>query len=158
MSDEDVYALVAYMNSLLPVRNPLPGTSINLWRIPGHDGRVRGVPHSGKARGADSRQRLAGGREFRLPVAVVVSGNITRDADTGIGKWSEQQFLDKFYQYKEYAEKGSPQVGPEGYTLMPWLGLSQLPPEELGAIYAYLMSQPVVRHAVETHPGQPQKL
>ena len=41
MSDEDVYALVAYMNSLPPVRNPLPGTSINLWRIPGHDGRVR---------------------------------------------------------------------------------------------------------------------
>ena len=111
-----------------------------------------------KSEGVDSRQRLAGGREFRLPVAVVVSGNITPDADTGIGKWSEQQFLDKSYQYKEYAEKGSPQVGPEGYTLMPWLGLSQLPPEELGAIYAYLMSQPAVRHAVETHPGQPQKL
>jgi len=102
--------------------------------------------------------RLAGGREFRLPVAVVVSGNITPDADTGIGKWSEQQFLDKFYQYKEYVEKGSPQVGPEGYTWMPWLALSQLPPAELGAIYAYLMSQPAVRHAVETHPGQPQKL
>src|SRR5438046_9157252 len=88
-----------------------------------------------KSEGVDSRQRLAGGREFRLPWATVVSGNITPDADTGIGKWSEQQFLDKFYQYKEYVEKGSPPVGPEGYTLMPWLGLSQLSPEELGAIY-----------------------
>jgi len=115
--------------------------------------------HTQEKRGEPIRgMRLAGGREFRLPIAVVVSGNITPDADTGIGKWSEQQFLDKFYQYKEYAEKGSPQVGPEGYTLMPWLGLSKLPPEELGAIYAYLMSQPAVRHAVETHPGQPQKL
>src|SRR5438445_11408066 len=100
-------------------------------------------------------KRLAGGREFRTPNAVVVSGNITPDADTGIGKWSEQQFLDKFYQYKEYVEKGSPRVGSEGFTLMPWLGLSQLPPEDLGAIYAYLMSQPAVHKPVETHPGQP---
>jgi hypothetical protein len=97
--------------------------------------------------------RLAGGREFRTPIAVVVSANITPDADTGIGKWSEQQFIDKFYQYRDYAEKGSPQVGPEGFTVMPWLGFSQLSREELGAIYTYLMAQPPVRNAVETHPG-----
>src|SRR6266568_9610100 len=107
---------------------------------------------SATLRKSEGRRFLAGGREFRLPFAVVVSGNITPDSDTGIGKWSEQQFLDKFYQYREYVEKGSPQVGPEGYTWMPWLGLSQLPPEELGSIYRYLMSQFPVRHAVETHP------
>ena len=88
---------------------------------------------------------------------MLISANITQDADTGIGKWSEQQFLDKIYQYKDYAEKGSPQVGPEGFTLMPWLAFSQLPPSDLGAIYAYLKTQPAVRHAVETHPGQPKK-
>ena len=61
--------------------------------------------HTQEKRGEPIRgMRLAGGREFRLPIAVVVSGNITPDADTGIGKWSEQQSLDKFYQYKEYAE------------------------------------------------------
>jgi hypothetical protein len=54
---------------------------------------------------------LAGGQEFRFPGAVVVSANITPDQQTGIGRWSEQDFLDRFYQYKEYAEKGSPQVG-----------------------------------------------
>jgi mono/diheme cytochrome c family protein len=185
MSDEDVYAVVAYMNSLPPLRNLLPGASINFpvsLLIKGVPQPAGSVPpphredrlkygeylvamggcadcHTQEKQGEPIRgMRLAGGREFRLPVAVVVSGNITPDADTGIGKWSEQQFLDKFYQYKEYAEKGSPQVGPEGYTWMPWLGLSQLPRAELGAIYAYLMSQPAVRHAVETHPGQPQKL
>src|SRR5205823_14157559 len=83
-----------------------------------HTQEERGEPIAG--------MRLAGGREFRLPAATVVSGNITPDADTGIGTWSEQQFLDKFYQYREYVDKGSPAVGPEGYTLMPWLGLSQL--------------------------------
>jgi hypothetical protein len=58
---------------------------------------------------------LAGGQEFRFPGAVVVSANITPDLETGIGSWSEQDFLDRFYQYKEYAEKGSPQVGPESF-------------------------------------------
>jgi len=75
----------------------------------------------------------------------------------GSASGASSSFLDKIYQYKEYVEKGSPVVGAEGYTLMPWLGLSQLPPEELGAIYTYLMSQPAVHNAVETHPGQPQK-
>jgi hypothetical protein len=52
------------------------------------------------------------------------------------GRWSEQDFLDKFAQYEEYAEKGSPQVGPASFTLMPWLMFSQRPPEEMRAIYA----------------------
>ncbi len=184
LSDEDAQALVAYLNTLPAVRNPLPRTSL---RFP-VSLLIKSVPHpAGSIPPPDSRdrlkygqylatiggcadchtpidsgrpvaaKRLGGGREFRLPTAVVVSANISPDAETGIGKWSEQQFLDKFYQYKEYAEKGSPKVGPEGFTLMPWLGLSQLSPEELGAIYTYLMSQPPVHNAVETHPGQPPK-
>ena len=92
-----------------------------------------------------------------MPNGTVISANITPDPETGIGRWSEQQFLDKFYQYKEYAGKGSPTVGPEGFTLMPWLGMSQWPPEDLGAVYAYLKTQPAVRNAVETHPGQPKR-
>jgi mono/diheme cytochrome c family protein len=184
MSDEDVYAVVAYLNSLPAVRNPLPATRINfpvslmIKGVPQPAGSVPPPDRSDKLKYGEYlatmgscaechtevkqgqlvlAKRLAGGREFRTPYAIVVSGNITPDPDTGIGKWSEQQFLDKIYQYKEYAEKGSPQVGPEGYTLMPWLGLSQLSREDLGAIYAYLMSQPAVHNAVETHPGQPKK-
>jgi len=36
---------------------------------------------------------------------------------------------------------------------MPWLNLSQLPPQDLQAIYAYLHSRPAVYKSVETHPG-----
>jgi Cytochrome c len=185
LCDEDVQALVAYLNALPAVRNPLPPGNIQFpvslliksvpQPVPSvaspnprdrlkygeylvslgacaecHTQVSRSEPVPGK--------RFAGGREFRTPIATVVSANITPDVDTGIGKWSEPQFLDKFYQYKQYVEKGSPKVGPEGFTLMPWLGLCQLTPEELGAIYTYLMSQPPVRNAVETHPGQPTKL
>ena len=96
--------------------------------------------------------RLAGGKKFHLPGAVVVSANISPDPQTGIGGWTEHDFLEKFYQYKDYVEQGSPAVTPESFTLMPWLAFSQRPPEELAAIFAYLKSQPPVYHAVETHP------
>lgn len=78
--------------------------------------------------------------------------NLTPDPDTGLGQWQEEHFLHKFYQYREYVEKGSPQVGPESFTLMPWLNFCQLPPEDLGAIYAYLRTVPPVYNAVVKHP------
>lgn len=180
MSDEDVYSLVAYLNSLTPVRNVVPPTKVEfpvsllMKSAPQPAGSVpepdRGdkmkygeylVTLSGCANchtPADKGKprkglRLAGGEMFRLPGGLVAaSANITPDPETGIGRWSEQDFLDKFAQYKEYAEKGSPQIGPESFTMMPWLAFSQRPAEEMRAIYAYLMSQPAVYHAVETHP------
>jgi len=180
MSDEDVYAIVAYMNTLPAVRNPLPVTKVDfpvslmIKSVPQPAGSVpppnRGDKmkhgeylatiggcmgcHTQEERGQPVEgMRLAGGRVFKMPMGTVVTANITPDTETGIGKWTEQQFLDKFYQYKDYVEKGSPKVGPEGFTLMPWLPMSQLPPEDLGAIYAYLKVQPAVHNAVETHPG-----
>jgi hypothetical protein len=95
---------------------------------------------------------LAGGQEFRFPGVVVVSANITPDPQTGIGRWSEQNFLDRIYQYKEYAEKGSQQVGPESFTIMPWLNFAQLEPDDLKAIYAFLRTQQPIYHAVDSHP------
>ena len=39
---------------------------------------------------------FAGGMEFVETGYRVRSANITPDADTGIGSWTEQQFIDKF--------------------------------------------------------------
>jgi hypothetical protein len=181
LSDRDVQSLVAYLNTMQPVRNVVPRTRLDFpvslmiravpapveGPVPQPDPsdkirygeyltRIAGCPecHSPMDRGRIVEEKLfAGGREFRTPAAVVVSANISPDPETGIGRWSEPQFLDKFYQYKEYIEKGSPAVGPEGYTLMPWLNLAQLPPADLGAIFAYLKTQRPVYNGVETHPG-----
>jgi mono/diheme cytochrome c family protein len=181
MSDEDVYSLVAYLNSLPPVKNPLPKTDIQfpvsllIKSVPQPADSVPEPDRSDKIKYGEylvtiagctgchtpsdkgkplKGMRLAGGEVFRLAGAVVVSANITPDPETGIGRWSEQDFLDKFYQYREYAEKCSPEIGPESFTLMPWLAFSQRPPEELSAIFAYLKAQPAVYHSVETHPGK----
>jgi len=165
MSDEDVYSLVAYLNTLAPVRNPLPRTEL---RFP-VSMMIRAVPrpaapvpqpdrsnmikygeylasiggcvecHTEATRGKlNTDMLLAGGREFRFPGAVVVSANITPDPQTGIGAWSEQHFLERFYSYRKYAEAGPPPVGMESFTLMPWLNYAQVEADDLRAIYAYL--------------------
>jgi mono/diheme cytochrome c family protein len=183
MSDQDVESLVAYMNTLPPVKHALPATKMNfpvnlmikfapqpagsapppnradrlkygeyLVTIGGcnecHTPQNKGQPITGK--------RLAGGQVFAATLGTVVTANITPDLDTGIGKWSEEFFLKKFYDYKEYARSGPPPLqGPHAFTLMPWLAYSQLPPEDLSAMYAYLRTVPPVHNFVETHPGAP---
>jgi mono/diheme cytochrome c family protein len=182
MSDEDVYSLVAYLDTLPPVRNPLPRTHLNfpvsllIRSVPRPAGQVPPPDRSDSIRygeylvqmGAcmdchtpDKRGEplpgltLAGGKQFRMgPEAVVVSANITPEPETGIGRWSEQDFIDRFYQYREYLDKGSPVIGPQGFTLMPWLNLCKLPAEDLRAIYRFLRTQKPVYHSVETHPDQ----
>jgi hypothetical protein len=179
MSDEDVYSLVAYLNTLGPVRNAIPRSkivfpvSMLMKGAPQPAGHVPEPDHSNKVKYGEylvtlagcmechtpakqgkplQGMTLAGGQEFRFPGVVVVSANITPDLETGIGRWSELDFLERFYQYKEYAEKGSPQVGPESFTLMPWLNFAQLKPEDLKAIYAFLRTQQPIYHVVDSHP------
>jgi mono/diheme cytochrome c family protein len=180
MSDEDVESLVAYLDLLPPVRNPLPQTAltfpVNLMiRMapkpagsvppPSRGDRVKygeylvtiagcGDCHTPMEKGQPvAGMEFGGGRKFSGSRGTVVTANITPDIETGLGKWSEEFFLKKFYDYKGYAEQGPPAItGPEQFTLMPWLNLSQLPPEDLGAIYAFLRTVKPIRHAVETHP------
>ena len=47
---------------------------------------------------------LGGGREFRFPDGSLArSGNITPDKETGIGNWTEKQFLDLFHSRSDSA-------------------------------------------------------
>ena len=91
---------------------------------------------------------------FEFPGLSVVSANITPDPDTGIGSWTEDYFKQRFTLHRTYVEKGSPAIGPERFTVMPWLNLSQLDPDDLSAIYKYLQKQPTIRNKVETHPAR----
>jgi mono/diheme cytochrome c family protein len=180
MSDEDVQSLVAYLNTLPPVRNRLPRTTLAFpvsLLIKGEPRPAGSVPppdradtaqygaylvalagcqdcHTRTDQGKPVGQPFAGGEEFRFsPTLAAVSANITPDTETGIGGWSEQRFLDTFYQYKTYLAEGSPKAGPERFTVMQWLGFAQMEPGDLKAIYAWLKKQPPVTNKVETHPG-----
>jgi mono/diheme cytochrome c family protein len=185
ISDDDAQALVAFLNSLPPVRNPLPRTrlifpvSLMIKGVPQPAGSVPSPNptlrvkygeylaavggcvdcHTPAEKGQPVPGRfLAGGQRFETSFGTVVSPNITPDLDTGTGKWSEEFFLNKFYDYKGYAENGPPAAaGPQAFTLMPWLAFSRKTPDDLGAIFAYLRTVPPIRNLVETHPGFPTK-
>src|SRR2546428_5021 len=44
---------------------------------------------------------FSGGKEFHeAPDIVVVSANISPDVETGIGLWTERNFLSRFYKYR----------------------------------------------------------
>jgi cytochrome c553 len=179
MSDDDVASLVAYLNTLAPRRHRVPPAQLNLLtrlRIKGEPrpaGSVKapdpadrvsyggylstlagcGACHTPSPREEPSRRLpFGGGRRFTVHGTSVVSTNITADAGTGIGRWSEQDFLDRIYVYREWAERGAPKVGPENFTVMPWLSYAELQPEDLRAIYAYLRAQKPVYQPIQPRP------
>ena len=41
---------------------------------------------------------FAGGRAFKLPFGTLYSPNITADPDTGIGRWSDEDFVQAMYE------------------------------------------------------------
>lgn len=91
-------------------------------------------------------RRLSGGTEFAFPGGIVVrSANLTPHA-TGLGTWSENDFVQRFK-----SAAAEPHVVAPGQfnTPMPWQSYSGMTPEDLGAIYAYLRTVPAVDNTVE---------
>jgi mono/diheme cytochrome c family protein len=86
-------------------------------------------------------QLLAGGHEFVLPNGKVVRAtNISSDKDTGIGNWTQEQFIARFRQYQGEAGRTIP-LGEDGNnTLMSWSLFAGMTDGDLAAIYAYLMA------------------
>lgn len=76
------------------------------------------------------------------PWGTSFTANLTPDDETGLGRWTEQDFVAAL---KSGRHQGR---GREILPPMPWQNLAQLPEEELGAIYAYLRSIPPVANQV----------
>jgi mono/diheme cytochrome c family protein len=89
---------------------------------------------------------LAGGMEFKMENGKTsVSANITPDEMTGIGNWTEEQFVKRF---KSYADTVIV-VGKNDYnTEMPWGMYAGMKEGDLKAIYAYLRTVNPVENAI----------
>lgn len=90
---------------------------------------------------------LAGGFEFPMPHGGTArSANITPDKETGIGKWTEEAFVQRFKLYSDSAlipvNKG------EFNTVMPWTMFSTMKTEDIKAIYAYLKTVKPIKNKV----------
>ena len=87
---------------------------------------------------------LAGGRAFKTPFGVFYSPNITADPETGIGTWSDDDFL-------RALKHGRRPDGAFYYPVFPYPSYTRLRDEDALAIRAYLRSRPGVRRTNRTH-------
>ena len=89
---------------------------------------------------APGSKEYAGGLGFKLPFGTLYSTNITADKETGIGNYSDQDFLDA-------VQRGRRRDGAMLYPAMPYPSYTFMTDEDLLAIKAYLFSLPLVRAA-----------
>ena len=75
----------------------------------------------------------AGGLAFPLPFGTLYSTNITADKDTGIGSYSDKDFLDA-------VQRGVRKDGARLYPAMPYTSYTYMTDADVLAIKAYLLS------------------
>ena len=84
---------------------------------------------------------LSGGNRWDIPPGTFFARNITSDAETGIGGFTDGQIA-RALRYG---------VGHDGRALLPFMELQGLSDEDLVAVVSYLRSQPAVHNVVPAH-------
>jgi mono/diheme cytochrome c family protein len=87
---------------------------------------------------------LAGGRALATPFGTFYSPNITPDLETGIGRWSEQDF-------RRALREGLSPSGDHYYPSFPYPSYTKLSNEDLHVLWIYLRSQPSVKQVNRQH-------
>jgi cytochrome c5 len=96
-------------------------------------------PHQGKA--------FAGGLAINTPFGVFYSPNITADKETGIGKWTDDDFIHALHD-------GLNPKGKNYFPVFPYTSFTKVNKQDLLAIKAYLFSIPPI-HQKNKRPGAP---
>lgn len=92
----------------------------------------------------DAAPALAGGREIATPFGLFYSTNITPDRATGIGGWSDEDFV-------RAMREGLAPDGSHYYPVFPYTSFTGLSDADLRDMKAYLDSLPAVRRENRTH-------
>jgi mono/diheme cytochrome c family protein len=92
-----------------------------------------------------SRYDFAGGRAIETPFGQILAPNITPDSETGIGAWTDDEFVNAL-------TKGTGRDGTRLYPAMPYTYYTKLTRDDALAIRAYLNTVPAVRNPV--NPNQ----
>lgn len=90
---------------------------------------------------------------FKLPFGTVYAANLTPDNETGLGLWSEEEFVRALRTGKHRgAASGRPIMPP-----MPWMNVqANFSEDDLRAVYAYLRAIPPIKNAVPEPNVPPQ--
>jgi len=84
---------------------------------------------------------FAGGNQLKTPFGAIYGPNITPDADTGIGTWTEADF-------ERALRRGVRKDGKLLYPAMPYIDYTKMSDADLKALWAYMRSVPAVHHVV----------
>jgi len=90
-----------------------------------------------------SGHAFAGGRPIETPFGTMFSPNITPDPQTGIGAWTDQEFVNAL-------TKGTGRHGTRLYPAMPYTYYTKLTRDDALAIRAYLNTVPAVHNPVKS--------
>lgn len=113
------------------------------------DGALVGTPDKARQL-AGSQVGIAYSDPLREPnPGIVYPRNLTPDAETGIGAWTDQEIMAAI-------RGGVDNQGRRHLPVMPWPGYSKLTDADTAAITAYLRALPPVRHKVpaDVQPGE----
>ncbi|MFI4941798.1 MAG: c-type cytochrome [Burkholderiales bacterium] len=144
-----VLAVAASVFWLLTRPDPLPASA-----IPAHTpdlGNGEVVFHAGScfachkaAEGAPDRSLPSGGSPFKTPIGVFYPQNLTPDAETGLGRWSEADFVNAM-------TRGLSPDGRHYFPAFPYMAYRAMRTADLLDLRAYLMSLPAVKSVAPRH-------
>lgn len=180
MAEDDLLAVVAYIRTLQPVTSTIPARALNfplnliVRTIPrANTYGVRPAAADKVAYGKYMTESAlcsechtpidqqgtplpgmdyAGGLEITETGYRVRAANITPDANTGIGTWTEQQFIDKFKAFESPTNATLAENERAQNTPMPITAYAGMSREDLSAIFAYLRTIKPVTNRVEKFP------
>jgi mono/diheme cytochrome c family protein len=172
MSDADAIAVAQYLKSLPPVRNevrqspnflfrigkvlllrpkpaisaaaPPPGTTAEYGEYLSQHVGLCGDCHTQRRgiRSAPDRSRLFAGMAKPPKGFPANPSNLTPDDETGIGRWSEADFLHTM-------RTGTRPDGSRLHPFMPWHENARMTDDDLKAIYRYLRTLPPMHNVVK---------
>jgi mono/diheme cytochrome c family protein len=177
MSREDAESVIAFIRTLPPVARDVPPTQLDFpfnllvrtmpspapplrEKAPDASDRLAygrylttiatcGSCHTRMERGQPvPGMAFAGGFKFTTRSGdVQYSANITPDPETGIGRWTMEQFVARFKSVAD-ADEASLVLNGRKNTEMPWRDYGGMKTDDLEAIFTYLRTVPAVRNAV----------
>lgn len=175
LDENDIIAIIAYIKTLKPIKNAIPPKELdfplsvivrtipekpNFTKLPAStDNLATGkyysaacfICHTKMEKGKFIKgMDFAGGNTFPLPGGgYATTANITPDMETGIGKWTRDEFIQKFKFYSKPENREIPVKQDEANTVMPWTQFSGMTEGDLGALYDYLRTVPPVSNKIE---------
>jgi mono/diheme cytochrome c family protein len=176
LDQEDILSVIAYIRTLKPINNDVPASksdfpmNLIINTLP-HQANLKPKPaksdsvaygaylvtaaacadcHTPQEKGkAITGMTFAGGMKFNFPGMVIQSPNITPDKETGIGRWTEQQFVDKFKAYDLSKHQPIKLNKNDMQTEMPWTLFAGMDTTDLKSIYQYLRTVKPVTHQTQ---------